>query len=272
MKTLLKYIAGVVLGNNCSFRLSRSLSKNRLIVLYYHRVVHKEECKEIDPREGMYTDIDVFAKQMEFLKKYYNFVSESSIVKAIENNKPLTDYPLWLTFDDGWSDNYINAFPILRKYNIPATFFVTTGYIDGIFSPNKFRRKDYFMAWQQIKEVSEHGISIGAHTVSHRSLSSLSDGEIEKEIATSKDEIERRIGNKVISFAYPFGKGEHFDSQKCLPILKKNNFKLAVTTIGGFNTLDSTGDTFNLRRIGLSYDDTISIFKFKIGIGSFWQK
>lgn len=262
MKTLFKYIVGFGLGNNLSFPLLRPMGRRRLIILYYHRVISKEECRDVE-LSGMCVNVNTFSKQMGILKKFYNFVSENDIVGAIENGKKLPDYSVWITFDDGWKDNYTNAFPILKNYSIPATLFVTIEYVN----------KNYgFMNWQEIKEAAECDISIGAHTISHRILSGLSNSELEKEIAESKNKIEQRLGKRVISFAYPIGKKQHYCLEKCIPILKKNSFKLAVTTIGGFNAIELKQEPFNLRRMGISYEDTLSIFKFKISLGGFWQR
>jgi len=61
-----------------------------------------------------------------------------------------------------------------------------------------------------------------------------------------------------------------YNLQESIPILEKNGFKLAVTTSGGFNKIGN--ENFALRRMGLSYEDTFDIFKFKISLGGFWQK
>jgi peptidoglycan/xylan/chitin deacetylase (PgdA/CDA1 family) len=270
-KRLLKYIIGYVLGNNLTFYLLRPICRKRLIILYYHRIITEEE-RVNGVSSGLYVKVEEFNKQMKFLKKFYNFVSENDIVDAIENDKNLPNYSVWITFDDGWKDNYISALPILKKYNIPATFFVTTGYVNRVVVPDKHSDRDVFMDWQEIREVAREGISIGAHTVSHRLLSNLSDIDLEKEITESKNEIEQRLGKSVISFAYPVGKKKDYHLKKCVPIFNENNLKLAVTTIGGSNIAQSEKDRFNLRRMGLSYEDTMGFFKFKINLGSFWQR
>ncbi|MGA2775287.1 MAG: polysaccharide deacetylase family protein [Candidatus Omnitrophota bacterium] len=270
MKKNLKKFIGFLLGNNLSFNFLRFINREKLLILYYHQVVKKMELANTDDI-NMYTDFDNFNKQMIFLKEHYRLISEKEVVTFMERGK-FPDYSVWVTFDDGWKDNYTNAFPILKKYNIPVTFFVTAGYVNKTVIPDVVSENDIFMNWQEIKEVAECGISIGSHTISHRILSNLSDAELEKEIVGSKNEIEQRLGKSVISFAYPVGKKQHFSLDKCGSVLNKNNFKLAVTTVGGFNAIESKRDCFNLRRMGLSYEDTLNIFKFKISLGSFWQK
>lgn len=273
MGNVIRKSIGFFIGNSTLAGLARFVNRKKLLILYYHRVIVKEElAKSINIENiNMYTDINKFERQMEFLKRHYCPVSEERIALSTESGR-LPDYSVWVTFDDGWRDNYTNALPILKKYDIPATFFVTTGYINKTITPKTVSTNDIFMNWQEIKEAAGSGISIGVHTISHRILPTLSDEELEREIAGAKNEIEQRLGRGVISFAYPVGKKGDCCLEKCVPILKKNNFKLAVTTIGGFNRIVPERDYFNLKRIGLSYADTLNFFKFKITLGSFWQR
>jgi peptidoglycan/xylan/chitin deacetylase (PgdA/CDA1 family) len=269
MEISLKKIIGPVLGNCFVFNLLRLINRKKLFIIYYHRVVKKEEVIDKE-MEKMCIDVDNFDAQMKLIKKCYHPVSEEEVLAFMKDGR-IDDYAVWITFDDGWKDNYINAFPILMKYGIPATLFVTTGYINKTVNPEYASGGDIFMNWQEIEKAAEMGISIGAHAVSHRVLSDLSDNELEKEIMESKNEIERRLGKCVISFAYPVGKRQHYYLEKCSPILKKNNFRLAVNTIGGFNAPCLKGNLFNLRRTGLSYEDTLALFRLKISLGGSWQ-
>lgn len=264
MRLLLKNILGSILGNNLSFRLFRAAGRKSLLILYYHRVAKREEIMRIK-EINICTDIDSFDAQIGFISKYYNSVNEEKIISG-----KITDYSVWVTFDDGYKDNYTNAYPILRKYNIPATFFITTGYINKTNKPSADCGEPDFMSWEELSEVARNNISIGAHTVSHRILSRLLDSELEKEIIGSKNEIEKRLDVKVVSFAYPRGKTGDYNLEKCQPILEENGFKLAVTTNGGFNKIGR--DNFDLRRMGISYEDNLNIFKFKVSLGSFWQR
>ena len=128
------------------------------------------------------------------------------------------------------------------------------------------------MNWDEIRQMSDNGFAIGAHTVSHRILSILNEDEIMQEISESKYEIEKILGKKVFSFAYPRGKKSDYNPDACFTVLRNYDFKLGVTTVGGNNNLDANQDYFNLRRMGFSYDDTLNFFKFKVNTGCFWQK
>lgn len=337
MKKFAKQLIEFMAGNTLVFNLFRFINKNKLIILYYHRVVKKEDLVNITNKH-LCVDTESFENQMKFLSQFYNPIGEKEVILAIEGKSKIPEYSVWVTFDDGFKDNYKNAYPILKKYKIPATFFITTGFVDGQVMPCedyiekairmsnlkeikfnlnkeaykyslhseeqktntiksllavmrdknitedkylkeliesfKIQTKDItelFMSWNDVKELRNNGFSIGAHTVNHKILSNLSKEEITKEIFESKYEIEKNLGENIFSFAYPRGKKEDFNVGICLPILQLHGFKLIVTTIGGSNNLVLNKTHFNLKRIGVSYGDTLNFFKFKVAAGSFWQ-
>ncbi len=71
-----------------------------------------------------------FQMQMEYIKKHYTPITMQQMIQHIEGEKLNIKNPILVTFDDGFSDNYATAFPILKSLNIPATFFLTTNFID----------------------------------------------------------------------------------------------------------------------------------------------
>src|SRR5574337_373719 len=125
MKKFLKKFVSFIISNNFSLNLFRFINREKLLIIYYHRVVKKEELTDVKVR-NMCVDIESFEAQMRFLKEFYNPVGEEEIIPAIEGKGKISEYSVWITFDDGYKDNYENAYHILKKYKIPATFFVTT--------------------------------------------------------------------------------------------------------------------------------------------------
>lgn len=337
MKKELKQLFGFLAGRY-GYRMFRLLNGRKLLILYYHRVVKAAEFQEVNYKH-MCIDAHMFKEQIKFLAESYDPIGEKEIISNIENSRKMPAHPVWITFDDGYRDNFLNAYPILKKYKVPATFFATTGFINRQTMPcedyiaqavrrttlkevklvldgkeivfpldTEISRENskralweildkthglqqqfldkliagfrvpledvtgLFMEWDEVKQMSRDGFSIGAHTVTHRPLSQLTEGEIAHEISESKHEIERVLGQTVHSFAYPKGKASDYDASICSPLLKKFGFKLGVTTFGGYNRLDSGSNSFNLRRMGLSRDDTFDFFKLKVSAGCFWQK
>lgn len=104
--------------------------KGRVVILMYHRVLTEKELNKNFIQPGMYVRSEVFEKQILFLKEHFQILSFSELLnlwnkKDLEQNKRYCV----ITFDDGWLDNYIYAYPVLKKYRIPATIFLPTGFI-----------------------------------------------------------------------------------------------------------------------------------------------
>lgn len=256
--------------------LAKTYNRDRLVIIYYHRVVGKDEIRDLGDK-NMCTEIGSFESQMQFLAEQYTPIGEREILSALDGKKAVPVHPVWVTFDDGYKDNFVYAYPILRKYQIPATFFITTGFINKTVFPSGeggWAHEDgLFMSWDAICELRRSGYRIGCHTVNHPILSTVSPNEIMAEINNSKEEIEARIGGPVESFAYPRGKHRDCAFQLAIPILKECGIRLAVTTVGGTNSLKiSNGGFLKLRRFGISHNDPFDVFKTKVATGCVWQR
>lgn len=101
--------------------LSRFRNRYQPIVLMYHRIVREPLLPGIDP--------DVFEQQLVYLKANFNVIPMAQLAEDIRNNQ-VKPYSLAITFDDGHGDFYTHAWPLLRKYNLPAALYVTTGFVD----------------------------------------------------------------------------------------------------------------------------------------------
>jgi len=113
-----------------------------------------------------------------------------------------------LTFDDGFRNFREVAWPLLAKHRFPATVFVVSGYCG--------RRNDWpgqtaglprldLMSWSELRELTAHGIQLGAHSVHHPDLTKLPEPEVAAELDSCRTAIEQEIGAAVDSFAYPYG-------------------------------------------------------------------
>jgi len=102
--------------------------KNKIIILMYHRISDINNCDldldiVVTPKE--------FERQMEYISKNYNPISFNELMECLENKKNLLGNSVIVTIDDGYKDCYMNAYPILQRYKVPATLFLATNYIDS---------------------------------------------------------------------------------------------------------------------------------------------
>ena len=110
-----------------------------------------------------------------------------------------------LTFDDGYADFATTALPLLRRYGFPATLFVTTGWVADAGSNAAGTPLDRTLRWEQIRELAQTEIEIGAHGHSHAALDDLSPADLRRELTQSRALLEDNIGQSVPTVAYPFG-------------------------------------------------------------------
>jgi peptidoglycan/xylan/chitin deacetylase (PgdA/CDA1 family) len=188
----------------------------------------------------------VFDRQMDFLKRNrYNVITLDEFVKGDVARKRFPHNTVVITFDDGYEDNYTDAYPILKKYHFPATIFLISDCVGKM--PN-------LLTWDQIKEMSQNGISFGSHTRYHTYLPNVSKAQMRDEIVESKHVIEKNLGTPIYYFAYPIG---GFNEQaKAIAALA--GYKAAMTTNRGYDRYNI--DTFELGRIHVNnWDSEISL-------------
>ena len=107
------------------YSLLKSYIRPYVIILVYHRIGTFNDDWAVQP-----TELKDFEIQMKYLKETYNIISLEEMANLINTKKSIPKKAVVITFDDGYKDNYTNAFPILKKYRIPSTIFLTTGHID----------------------------------------------------------------------------------------------------------------------------------------------
>lgn len=106
-------------------RLFRHFNHKRILILAYHGVTKKKY--EIFPWPQIH--VNIFERQIKYISQRYNVISLIHAAECIMSKVDLPRKPAVITFDDGYRNNYTVALPILRKYGIPATIFVTAGYV-----------------------------------------------------------------------------------------------------------------------------------------------
>lgn len=227
-------------------------SKSRVRILMYHSI-------DDDPSDVHSVSPIAFEEQMRFLATKCNVISLDRLVDCFNGKGSLPDNPVVITFDDGLANNYTAAYPILKKYNLPATVFVVPDWVAPKVSRTDETRPDErrYMAWDQIREMSHNGISIGAHTISHRSLPTLTLEETRYELLESKARLEQQLGQPVKFFAYPYGAFRDL-SRDIVRMVAESGYACAVTSLSGTNGRST--NLYALRRTEIEVNDGMYVF------------
>lgn len=207
----------------------------------YHSVGGKDSKHSILPEE--------FEKQLRYIKKHCNTVPLDDIILWTIGLKKIPPRSVALTFDDGYKDNFEIMLPLLIKYRIPATVFLTTDL-------SKMKQLGFLDRLDEntIIGLSESGlVNIESHAHSHVNLTSLTEVEAEQEILKSKAEIKRITGRESQFFAYPFG----YRNGGVEKLVVKY-FKAAVGI--GEGTIKKGDNLFALKRVQV--DRSVTFFEF----------
>ncbi len=217
---------------------SVSLSNTNPVNILFRHIDVKFQLNVVSPNS--------FAKQMDFLKKNgYQVIPLDDYVEGDIARKKFPHNTVVITFDDGYLDNYKNAFPVLKKYHFPATIFLISDYVGK--NPN-------LLTWDNVKEMSQNGISFGSHTRRHAYIPDLSKKQMKDEIAGSKRVIEEHLGRPICCLAYPTGGF----NEEAKAIVALAGYKAALTTNRGYDRYDI--DTYELGRIHINnWDNEITL-------------
>lgn len=102
----------------------RKIKRSQIAILIYHRVSPRRDNRPLEPLSPQ-----SFERQMKYFSQNFEILPLEKLAKLIVKGGPLPEKAVVMTFDDGYKDNYHYAYPVLKKYNIPATIFLTTGHI-----------------------------------------------------------------------------------------------------------------------------------------------
>jgi peptidoglycan/xylan/chitin deacetylase (PgdA/CDA1 family) len=193
------------------------------------------------------TKVADFENQMRYLSTRYNPISLETMAQHLQDGTSLPPKAIAVTFDDGYHDNYENAYPVLRKYHVPATGllatnFIGTGKIPAWEEAYYTGENALMLSWKQVRAMSDGGISFGSHTLSHPLLTRIPRRQREYELCRSKEIIEQQIGKPVTTFAYPSG---DFDSET-KEVVREAGYCAAVSIRAGQN--GPYDDVYALRR------------------------
>lgn len=165
----------------------------------------------------------------------YTTISLYDLLAHLTQGTPLPQKPVILSFDDGYRDNYENAFPLLQEFGMTATFFVVTDYINEGLSA--------YLTWEMAREMQAAGMHIESHARTHVDLRNRKDSFLIWQALGSVETIESELGMRPRFITYPSG---HYDANT-IRIFKDIDFWAGLTTIQG--ATHSTDNLFQLKRV-----------------------
>ena len=242
-------------------RLDTLLLRDTAVVVAFHRV------KNAHSGDGLTVSLPLFDRYCRFFRDHFNVVPLGDLVTRLERRQPL-DRELSITFDDGYLDNFQNAAPILRKYSLPAAFFVVTRWMGGDVVPwwdRQARVRHPWMSWEQVRTLHRSGFEIGAHTRTHVDLGAVGGRYAEAEITGARADLERELGGAVDLFAYPYGTRENMSEANRM-LVKQAGFRCCCSCFGGGVASDT--DPFRLARVPINMNlSSPHGFGFEVALG-----
>lgn len=211
-------------------------------VLSYHMV-------EDNVDNPLALGVKEFEEQMEYLsRRGYHAITPDQLTNYLQTGIPLPEKPVLITFDDGYQNNFKIAYPIMKKYGLTATIFLIS---DRIGTDN------WYMNWDQVREMRRAGFVFGSHTLSHELLSRIPEEEIKQQLIKSREGIEWRLDVPARYLAYP---GGDYNS-RIEELARQSGYRAAFTV--KFGRVIPGDDMFALKRIPL-FQSRVSFLDFYV--------
>jgi peptidoglycan/xylan/chitin deacetylase (PgdA/CDA1 family) len=212
-----------------------------LPILTFHAIDDRDSDISFAPR--------LFQRSLAKLHEHgYRTLRLLQAVEDLRRGEPFPDRAVVMTFDDGYQSVYEEAFPVLQRYGMTATVYLTVG-TKGNSEPDErlpSMEGRTMLSWGEIREMHRWGIEMGSHTLTHPNLTRWPRDRIEPEVRDSKVIIQEALGAPVSSFAYPYGFCDRH-SRDCA----RQHYACATTGKLGF--IGAGSDLYALERIDAYY-------------------
>lgn len=154
------------------------------------------------------------------LKREGDFITTADLLSVLDGSMPVRGRLFHLSIDDGFENIATEAHPLLKDAGIPYALMVCPTFVGAdeagleAFRVNaRYARPLPIAGWDRLAALAQEGVEIGAHTLSHREVSTLADSDLEPELTGCRAAIETRLGRPCTSFAWPFGRANSMSEQ-----------------------------------------------------------
>jgi peptidoglycan/xylan/chitin deacetylase (PgdA/CDA1 family) len=231
-------------------------------IMMYHHVSAKPTKNSLD--YGLTVKTPDFVAQMDYLTKNgYHAITLTTLFDNMYYGVALPTHPIIISFDDGYKDNYTDAFPVLQRHHFVAEINIITGMIGGSY-----------LTWDQIRQMAADGIEIGSHTIHHISLADVAPQTAIKELHDSKATLEQQLSTPIQFFCYPAGEPFHKGSierrQFITSLLYQDGYIGALLDPGTESVIQNPQHPYELPRIRVGGGEALALFieKLKLqGVG-----
>ena len=199
----------------------------------------------------------LFEQHLAYLRDQgYQSITLEQLLRNLALGEPLPERPVIITFDDGYADNYANAFPLLEQYGFSGTFFVVTELAErasaGMTEPDGTVYADEYMTWQQMQEMQAAGMDIQCHARVHEDLTDMDDERLIWQVLGCSEMIESNLGQRPRFVAYPSG----IYDQRVAQFFASDAYWGGITTKQG--SVQRSDDLFELQRLRIRGTTTVS--------------
>jgi peptidoglycan/xylan/chitin deacetylase (PgdA/CDA1 family) len=188
---------------------------------------------------------DAFRRHLACIAEYRHtpLTLSDFVDRAYHGTTPLPERPVVITFDDGYADVHENALPALLEFGMPATLYVTSGYLRGRDDKTIRDPPGAMLDLVQLRELTDSGVEVGGHTHTHPQLDTVGRARAQDEIVTCKAILEDTLQLRVRSFAYPHG----YSSPVVRRLVRAAGYESACGVKNAFSSLHD--DPFALARL-----------------------
>lgn len=223
-----------------------------LPILMYHKIGSPPPGSRL---KKLWVSTNDFRRQMAYLKsRGYEPTTLRDLARRLDRGESVPPRAVVITFDDGYRNNYENAFPVLKEFGFPGMVFLvvqTIGWDNAWHDPSTEARIP-MLSWKQAEEMQAAGWEFGSHTMSHPRLANIEFKEAVTELQKSRRVMGEFLGTEPVSFAYPYGNGQ--DDPRLQRAVREAGYRWACSVHQG--KADPERTPYCLNRLFVRGDDT----------------